>query len=215
MLRAAATGTRTVLETHEEALRLFSGKGLVLSSLNRLTADLRRHDIGYLVIGAVALIHYGFQRYTENIDVILTNEGLRKFGRELLGRGGLGLDAGYDSISEDAKSVRSYPEGVVINFKIAGEFPGDGKPKPVSFPEPSDASYERVKFPTLEKLVELKLASGLSAPDRLKDLADVQEMIKIKILDRGFADKLSPYVCEMYLELFAAVERGRNNNFQE
>ena len=36
-----------------------------------------------------------------------------------------------------------------------------------------------VKFVTLEKLIELKLASGITAPDRLKDLADVQELIKV------------------------------------
>ena len=63
-----------------------------------------------------------------------------------------------------------------------GEYPGDGKPKPVSMPTPSEASIEidGVKFVTLEKLIELKLASGISAPDQLKDLADVQELIKIE-----------------------------------
>jgi hypothetical protein len=44
---------------------------------------------------------------------------------------------------------------------------------------------------TLEKLIELKLASGLSAPDRLKDLADVQELIKIRKLEPEFAGKLN------------------------
>jgi hypothetical protein len=32
-----------------------------------------------------------------------------------------------------------------------------------------------VRFVAFEKLIELKLASGMTAPDRLKDLADVQE----------------------------------------
>ena len=72
------------------------------------------------------------------------------------------MSAGYDSIPENVKMVRSYPEGVVINLKMAGEYPGDGKPKPVSFPNPSESAVEidGVKFPTLEKLIELKLASG-------------------------------------------------------
>jgi hypothetical protein len=43
-----------------------------------------------------------------------------------------------------------------------------------------------------EKLIELKLASGMTAPDRLKDLADVQELIKIRGLSRDFAEKLDP-----------------------
>ena len=52
----------------------------------------------------------------------------------------------------------------------AGEYPGDGKPKPVSIPDPSRsvAEIDGVRFATLEKLIELKLASGMSAPDRIE-----------------------------------------------
>ena len=72
------------------------------------------------------------------------------------------------------------------------EYPGDGKPKPVSFPVPGDAStdIDGVQVVTLEKLVELKLASGMTATDRLKDLADVQELIKIRGLNSDFAERL-------------------------
>ena len=35
-------------------------------------------------------------------------------------------------------------------------------------------TYEQLSLP---KLIELKLASGMTAPGRLKDLADVQELI--------------------------------------
>jgi hypothetical protein len=61
---------------------------------------------------------------------------------------------------------------------------------------------------TLEKLIELKLASGMTAPHRLKDLADVQEIIKIKSLGADFAEKLNPYVREKYLDLQKAVEES-------
>lgn len=72
-----------------------------------------------------------------------------------------------------------------------------------------------MKFPTLEKLIELKLTSGMTAPDRLKDLADVQELIKIRGLSSEFTEKLNPYVRDKYLELLAAVERGRSNDIKE
>ena len=93
-----------------------------------------------------------------------------------------------------------------------GEFPGDGKPKPVSMPRPADAAVEinGIKFVTFEKLIELKLASGISAPDRLKDLADVQELIKIRQLDAEFALKLDPYVRAKYLELEEAVRNSED-----
>jgi len=72
-----------------------------------------------------------------------------------------------------------------------------------------------VQVVRLEKLVELKLASGMTAPDRLKDLADVQELIKIRGLSNDFADKLNPFVRDKYLELLQAVERGRAYHFEE
>jgi hypothetical protein len=98
-----------------------------------------------------------------------------------------------------------------------GEYPGDGKPKPVSMPEPTEASVEidGINFLRLEKLIELKLASGISAAHRLKDLADVQELIKIRRLDADFATKLDSYVRKKYLELEAAVRESELNQEQE
>ena len=67
----------------------------------------------------------------------------------------------------------------------------------------------------MEKLVELKLASGMTAPDRLKDLADVQELIKVRGLSSGFGKTLNPYVREKFLELLEAVQRGSRNEIEE
>jgi hypothetical protein len=72
-----------------------------------------------------------------------------------------------------------------------------------------------VNFVSLEKLIELKLASGISAPHRLKDLADVQELIRIRGLDADFAARLNPYVRAKYLELEEAVRKSESNQEQE
>ena len=58
----------------------------------------------------------------------------------------------------------------------------------------------------LPKLVELKLASGMTNPGRLKDLGDVQELIRTLGLRRELADDLDPYVREKYRELWDAVQ---------
>lgn len=52
--------------------------------------------------------------------------------------------------------------GVRIDFVIAGEFPGDGKPKPVAFPYPAEhlEPGSEIKVVDLKTLIELKLASG-------------------------------------------------------
>jgi hypothetical protein len=205
------TQRSSVLDSYAEGQRYFMGEGKLNSALARLVPDLKEHDIDYLVIDAVALLAYGYPRFTEDIDVILSGVGLEKFHREMLGLGYLPAFAGAK------KRLRSTRGGTPIELITAGEYPGDGQPKPVSFPNPSEASVEidGVKFPTLEKLIELKLASGMTAPDRLKDLADVQELIKIRGLSRDFAGKLDPYVREKYLELLEAVERGRSNHTEE
>jgi hypothetical protein len=54
----------------------------------------------------------------------------------------------------------------------------------------------------LEKLIELKLASGLSAPYRLRDLSDVQELIARLKLPLEFADQLDESVRDEYRRLW-------------
>jgi hypothetical protein len=193
-----------VREVYAEGLRYFMGEGHVNDALARLSSDLDDRGIDYAVIGAVALLAHGYPRFSEDIDLVMTPEGLEKFHAELVGLGYMPAFPGAK------KKLRSTRDGVSIEVMTTGEYPGDGKPKPVSMPDPATAStrIDGIKFVTLEKLIELKLASGISAPHRLKDLADVQELIKIKKLDAEFADKLDPYVRAKYLELQDAVSKS-------
>ena len=90
---------------------------------------------------------------------------------------------------------------------IAGEYPGDGKPKPVSFPDPAIAKRgELVALLPIEKLIELKLASGLSAPHRLRDLADVQELVKHARLPRDLGERIDASVRMKYFELWESAQ---------
>ena len=203
--QAAKVDSRSVHEVYAEGLRYFMGQGDIHGALAQLSSDLRRQGIDYMVIGAVALLTYGYPRFTEDIDLVLTTEGLEAFHQNLIG-------VGYLPASQGARrKFRSTREGVSIEVLTSGDYPGDGKPKPVSFPIPADASVEveGVRVVTLEKLVELKLASGMTAPDRLKDLADVQELIKLRGLGADFAERLHPYVRERFEELRAAVDSAR------
>jgi len=193
----------SVIDVYEEARRYFMGEGTLNKTLARLSNDLEERGIDYMVIGAVALLAHGYPRFTEDIDLVMTAEGLQKFHEELVGLGYVPAFPGA------RKRLRSTTDNVSIEVMTTGEYPGDGKPKPVSMPEPAQASTEidGIKVVTLEKLIELKLASGISAPDRLKDLADVQELIKIRNLGADFALNLDPYVRAKYLELEEAVRR--------
>ncbi len=198
---------RSVPDVYAEGLRYFMGEGTINKALTRLASDLDQRGIDYIVIGAIALLAHGYPRFTEDIDLVMTSDGLQKFHDELVG-------LGYSPAFSGAKKrLRSTTDGVSIEVMTTGEFPGDGKPKPVSMPRPADASIEinGIKFVSFEKLIELKLASGISAPDRLKDLADVQELIKIRQLDADFALKLDPYVRAKYLELEEAVRKSESS----
>ena len=203
--------SRSVHELYAEGLRYFMGQGDLHGALAQLSSDLRRQGIDYMVIGAVALLTYGYPRFTEDIDLVLTPAGLEAFHQNLVGLGYLPAFPGA------RKKFRSTREGVSIEIITSGGYPGDGRPKPISFPVPADASIEvqGVRVVTLEKLVELKLASGMTAPDRLKDLADVQELIKVRGLTSDFAAHLNPYVQEQFLTLLRAVERARRNSSEE
>lgn len=207
-----STNSRSLPEKYADAQRYFRGQGFLNSALEQLEADLRRHDIDYVVIGAVALFAHGYRRFTNNIDIVLTAEGLERFITPISGRSPQTL-CNYDPDVTSNKRVRSFPHGISIKVMTSVEYPGDGKPKPVSMPEPTGATVEidGIKFVTLEKLVELKLASGITAPDRLKDLADVQELIKIRNLQKDFSERLNPYVRAKFLELLEAVEKSKTS----
>ncbi|MCI0489261.1 MAG: nucleotidyltransferase family protein, partial [Blastocatellia bacterium] len=196
--------------TYDEGLRFFMGTGVLNKTLRRIASDLEDRGIQYAVIGAIALNQHGYRRFTEDIDLLLTGDGLRKFQDELIG-------LGYRPAFEGAtKRFRATEENVTVEIVTAGEYPGDGLPKPVRFPDPQEnyVVIDGVKTITLEKLVELKLASGMTAPDRLKDLADVQELIKAKSLDAAFADKLDASVRDKFLELHGAVALARKRDLE-
>ncbi len=195
---------RSLIDRYGEVSRYFMRQGKLNIALANITRDLKEHGIDYMVIGALALFEHGYVRLTEDIDLVLTPQGLAAFHNELIGLGYLPAFPGA------RKRLRSTAEGITVEIMLTGEYPGDGKPKPVAIPEPSGASTEinGIKVVTLEKLIELKLASGISAPHRLKDLADVQELIKIRDLPENFAERLDPYVREKFLELESAVRNA-------
>jgi hypothetical protein len=126
----------------------------------------------------------------------VTREGLARFKAAWLGRG-------YVEVVPGLKAVRDVKRNVKIDFLLTGDFPGDGKPKAVSFPEPARASELRGAYRvlTLAALLELKLASGISAAHRLRDLDDAMRLIRANSLDERYADHLDPSVRSKYLEL--------------
>lgn len=184
-----------------EAGAYFMREGRLLETVRRLATRLAAEGVDYAVVGALALGEHGYVRMTEDVDVLLTADGLARFRQRIVGRGYIATHPGA------TRSFRDPESGVRIEVLVTGEYPGDGKPKPVAFPDPALAATDAdgIRVLTLARVLELKLASGLSAPHRLRDLADVQEVIKAKGLDATFAAALDPSVRAAYLDLERAV----------
>lgn len=182
-------------------------EGKVHHTLKRLARALEEESIPYAIVGGMALNLLGYTRETVDVDILLTPEGLERFRERLVGKGYVMAFAGA------SKSFRDTQTQVKVEALITGEYPGDGKPKPVVFPDPIVASIERdgYRVITLEKLIELKLASGMTAPHRLRDLADVQDLISALDLPLDLEERLDESVRGEYRRLWEAVQQGREN----
>jgi hypothetical protein len=184
----------------EEGDRHFQRDDSVFKTLRNIARRLDELGVPYAVAGGMSLEAHGFRRLTVDVDILVTREGLKVIHEGLDGLGYLPPFAG-------SKNLRDTQYGVRVEFLIAGEYPGDGQPKPVAFPDPAQVAVEinGVRYLSLPALVELKLASGMTNLGRLKDLADVQELIKALTLPSNFADQLNPYVRDKYLELWQGI----------
>ena len=192
---------QSIWDVYREGSRFFMKEGDVYETLRRLGARLEEMGLIYAIVDGMALVAHGYRRFTEDVDILMTPEALIRFRDEFVGRGYV------PAFSAASKSFRDTHTGVKIEVLIAGEYPGDGKPKPVSFPDPVDARIERdgLWVITLEKLMEMKLASGMSAPHHLKDLSDVQELIGKLSLPLELRERLNESVRAEYTRMWEAA----------
>jgi hypothetical protein len=183
----------------EEASEFFMQRGNMNQALRDLARRLDEAGIPYAVLGAIALGQHGMPRMTLDIDILLTPRGLAQFKAQYLGRGYVPAFPGAE------RTFRASDTGVRIEVITSGEYPGDGLPKPVSFPDPQEAWVEigGIRVITLERLIELKLASGMTAAHRLRDLADVQDLIRALSLAEQFAERLDSSVRPLYQKLWS------------
>jgi hypothetical protein len=179
----------------------FEKESAVYQSLLRITNRLKELQIPYAIAGGMALFLHGYRRFTEDIDLLVSREALKQIHDSLEG-------LGYVPPFQGSKNLRDADSGVRIEFLVTGDYPGDGKPKPVQFPNPETVRTEidEIQVLSLPKLVELKLASGISSPGRIKDLGDVQELIRLLKLPLDLRFQLDPSVQETYLTLWQGVQ---------
>jgi hypothetical protein len=199
--RLAPEAEARFIEGVEYCGRFFMGMADAQKALYKLTAILEAEGLPYAIIGAFALNEYGHRRVTVDVDLVMRDEDLVTFKGRHLGKGYVERVAGTGKLLDTEHSVN-------VDVLSTGRFPGDDKPKPIAFPDPATTAVRGERFALLPmaRYVELKLASGMVAAHRGKDLVDVQELVRSAALPAEFADELHPWVRERFLELWRLAQ---------
>jgi hypothetical protein len=181
----------------KEISMFFNKSDPVHQTLRRLSQRLKRTGIPYAIMGAMAVNLHGARRTTDDVDVLLTPEGLEKFRRELVTKF-------YRPVEGWSRRFVERKSGVQVDVLVTGGYPGRGKRGPFAFPNPEEASQEIDKYRVvnLPQLIQLKLAAG-----RYYDFGDVEFLIRVHNLDESFLSELHPSVRKDFIECLEEKRR--------
>jgi hypothetical protein len=165
---------QSLFRKRAQAIRRASNTSYIEKVLDKAVKALAFRGIPHFVCGGFAVQEHGYPRMTQDVDLIVPDVSQAKAYLEISGfRGNRG----------SSMTVTDRRTGVEVDL-----LPGGGKvgPGPVTFPIPTKVSETPVVL-TLQMLVSLKLSSYLgSGISRLKDAADVVELIKANQLPREY-----------------------------
>jgi len=137
-------------------------------ALEDITNILNKHKIPYALIGGLCLGFYKYKRFTEDIDILITEDGYKKLIDLVIGKG-------YIHTFKDSRGIKNAEFKIPIDFIFSGEQYGI-----FVYPNPKDVSVTKnnISIVSLKSLLEIKIASGLANKHRPNDLADAQLLIK-------------------------------------
>jgi hypothetical protein len=165
---------------------------------------LNRRKIAFVLVGGVLLNQFQVGRPTYDVDIVVAAADWQKT-----------VDA-LKSLAVDSERMGEPEPGALLRTKLG--------PMIEIFPEGLTASQIarirgshrrhragavsfRLKGDPLANLITYKLASHLSAKDRLQDLSDVQRLIKKQDLDPDFAIRLDRRVRTEFRKLAKGLKR--------
>jgi hypothetical protein len=92
----------------------------------------------------------------------------------------------------------------MVDCLVTGRYPGSGKPGPLAFPDPAEASQEveKIRVLTLPQLIQLKLAAR-----RYYDFGDVVFLIRTHNLDDSYLQQIHASVHKDFIECLEEKRR--------
>lgn len=90
-----------------EGSSFFEGNSAVNQALRQITLRLTELEIPYAVVGGMAVFHHGLRRFTEDVDLLVRKEDIRRIHENLDGRG-------YLPKFKGSKKLRDTEMGVSI-----------------------------------------------------------------------------------------------------
>jgi hypothetical protein len=138
--------------------------GRALTTLEKLS---RKEGIPLAIVGDLAAIHYGYERFTKDIDIVVRSSSLDVLAR-------VAPQYGIKVIWKDPEGWHKLQcEGVSIDVVPEGRKPR--KDAPTTIPGPGQLGVRKgAGYATLAGWMETKLGSY-----RLQDQADVVQVIKL------------------------------------
>lgn len=135
-------------------------------------------QIDYCLIGGASLPSYKLNRATEDVDFLVYINDKSKL-ESLVGT--------YFKSKSNSKRNLIWNEGnIIVEFLFSGEVSGAGDGLKFEKPEEISENKNGIRIITLPNLIQYKLSSGLYGR-RLKDLGDVEELIKLNNLKKDYA----------------------------
>lgn len=166
-----------VKETPQKHFQRISGSTELGELLNYVIKVLGSEGIKTLIIGGLAVQHYGLLRFTSDADIIVSDfqkavKILKKLGFEEGGHG------------DKFQKMVDPQEGIGVDLLEPGHHDYGGV---VDIPMPSEL-VEKPKYLDLSELLSLKISSyQRNGSRRNQDLTDVTRLIEILKLPRDFS----------------------------
>jgi hypothetical protein len=179
----------------------FQERNDVWKSVRKITARLDDLAVPHALIGGIALFRHGYRRFTQNVDLLVAPEDFKNVRAELLRNG-------YRQSDRHERWVHDQETGVRIGFHLSGvQRCAEGRLR-FEFPTPNSVSVriQDTWCASLAALINIKLMSGIACRARMRDLADVQELIKAIRLPATFVNALDPVVQAAFRDVWCEPE---------